>query len=702
MTKIDKWGKISIVVLLTLTLLLTNFNFFNPVVYADAPLRLVVDGKDVTSTALPVIQNARTLVPLRVIAEQLGSVVSWNDKDRTVLIEKDNQSIKLKIDSRLIQSDRGGKQYFLSDVAPVIIGDRTYVPLRLIGNMLGIGVDWSEAKRLVSVDSGKPASFTPFFDIKIQNISNGQTITEKNVLRISASDQTLKNAKEIKYILMNPATYKGDVIARGNRIDGQYSWLPKLNQRGETVLIAAVYDSNGKFIAGDAVHVKVNVVPKVCLKGVAPEQIISETISIGADLNFVASYIKYEIQNLDKGTSTLTSESDPYGLYKWSPQYENNGNIGFKVIAYDENGKPYESDTITAKVQVTKQLSLTGVKAGQTIDKAVSLLASRNFGVSETEYFMKDKSTGKETTIAKIPWGSYKWFPGPEVSGDKDIFVRVKDGAGNVYVSPPISVKLPGKAKVLIEGIGPKQVVTAPVKLKATSNVKLDSVNYVVTNQSTGVKKVIASGQDPSVEFTYSPSSSGNYLIHVEGSYGGTKVLSEQIPYKVYLEKTYGPKPVVEKSQFMGLASGMARRAWESTGMSAALQTAQAILETGWGQSVPVDKYSGKFSSNLFGIKGKGPAGSVISNTWEEYNGTTFRIDAEFRAYNNISESWNDHKKLLLEKERYGIFRDVMHDSTLGAWAIRRAGYATDSQYPIKLMNIIKQYNLQELDKISI
>jgi len=152
----------------------------------------------------------------------------------------------------------------------------------------------------------------------------------------------------------------------------------------------------------------------------------------------------------------------------------------------------------------------------------------------------------------------------------------------------------------------------------------------------------------------------------------------------------------------MGLASGMARRSWESTGMSAALQTAQAILETGWGQSVPVDKYSGKFSSNLFGIKGKGPAGSVISNTWEEYNGTTFRIDAEFRAYNNISESWNDHKKLLLEKERYGIFRDVMHDSTLGAWAIRRAGYATDSQYPIKLMNIIKQYNLQELDKISI
>ncbi len=701
MIKINRWRKIGIVIL-TSTLLISLPHFFEPTVYADEPIRLTVDGKDVTATAMPVVKNGRTLVPIRVVVEQLGAEVFWNENDRTVLIAKDNGSIKLKIDSRLVQSDNSGKQYFLSDVAPIIINSRTYVPLRLIGNMLGIGVDWSEAKRLVSVDSGKPASFVPFFDMQILNISHGQTITETTILQISASEQIAKNAKEIKYILLDPDAYKGDVIARGSRIDGQYSWIPNLNQKAERVLIAAIYDSNGKFIAGDAVHVKVNIVPKVSVKGVVQGQTITGAISIGADLNFVASYIKYEILNPDKGTSSLTAESDPYGPYNWSPQFENNGNVGFKVIAYDENGKSYESDMITAKVQVTKQLSLTGVKSGQTIEKAVTLLASRNFGVSETEYVLRDTATGKETTIEKVPWGVCKWFPGPEVSGDKDVFVRVKDGSGNVHVSPAISVNLPGKAKVLLEGIGPKQVVTAPVKLKAASNVKLDSVNYVVENLSTGTRKVITSGQNPSIEFIYSPANSGSYQIQVEGSYDGTKVLSEQVPFKVYLEKTYGPKPVVEKSQFLGLASGLARKSWESTGMSAALQTAQAILETGWGQSVPVDKYSGKFSRNLFGIKGKGPAGSVISNTWEEYNGTTFRIDAEFRAYSNINESWNDHKKLLLEKERYGIFRDVMYDSTLGAWAIRRAGYATDSQYPIKLMNIIKQYNLQELDKISI
>jgi flagellum-specific peptidoglycan hydrolase FlgJ len=146
----------------------------------------------------------------------------------------------------------------------------------------------------------------------------------------------------------------------------------------------------------------------------------------------------------------------------------------------------------------------------------------------------------------------------------------------------------------------------------------------------------------------------------------------------------------------------MAKKSFEQTGMSAALQTAQAILETGWGQSLPVDKYTSKFSYNLFGIKGSSTNGSVISNTWEVYNGITYRVDANFRAYNNVQESWDDHKGILLNLDRYKPFRDVMYHSSLGAWAVRRAGYATDPQYPLKLMRIIDLYNLKELDRIKI
>ncbi len=34
--------------------------------------------------------------------------------------------------------------------------------------------------------------------------------------------------------------------------------------------------------------------------------------------------------------------------------------------------------------------------------------------------------------------------------------------------------------------------------------------------------------------------------------------------------------------------------------------------------------------------------------------------------------------------------------------AIRRAGYATDPKYPVKLMNIIKQYDLKKLDEVGV
>ncbi|MCL2497635.1 MAG: glucosaminidase domain-containing protein, partial [Symbiobacteriaceae bacterium] len=152
------------------------------------------------------------------------------------------------------------------------------------------------------------------------------------------------------------------------------------------------------------------------------------------------------------------------------------------------------------------------------------------------------------------------------------------------------------------------------------------------------------------------------------------------------------------KEGFMSLITPLALQSQKQTGMSAALQVAQAILETGWGQSLPVDRYTGQFSYNLFGIKGRGSAGSVISSTLEEYYGTMYRIDDYFRAYSSVQESWADHKNLLLLADRYQPFRDVMFNSTSGAYALRRCGYATASNYPDALIAIIEEYDLDFLD----
>ena len=671
---------------------------------ATMSIKLIMDGKDITSLSSPIIENGRTLVPIRFIAEELEAEVIWNEKDRTVVIEKDGTSVLLRIDSHLITYENGDKSYGLSDVSPKIIDSRTYVPLRLVSNALGIGIEWDEANKFVSIDSSNKSDITPFFDLEILNLKPGQAITGKTNLQIELGNTNIKNAKEIKYLLLNPETAQGTVVARGNQLTNKYSWLPNLQDKGEKVLVAALYDDSGKFLAGDAIPVYIDINPKVSLTGVKESEILDDTIYLGADTNFVASYVEYEITKLDTDEINLITEQDPQGQYKWEPKIGENGDYSFKVRAYDGEGKSYESETITAKVQVEPKLTLTGVSEGQTIDKPVNLLASRNFDVSETEYILRDPNTGKEETIAKMPYGNHRWFPGPKLSGKKEVLVRVKDTRGVSHESKPISVILKGKPILLLEGVGPNQVLREAVDLKIRSNINLDSVNYILTREDTDAIKIIGADKDSSEEQTYTPTKEdeGFWNIKAIGKYNGKEISSESIPIRVYLGETYPTSAIIEKDKFLGLASELAKESWKKTGMSAALQTAQSILESGWGQSVPVDKYSGKVSYNLFGIKGKGPAGTVTYNTWEVYNGQTYYVDARFRAYNNVEESWTDHKNFLLDSSRYEPFTKVMHDSTQGAWALKRSGYATDPQYALKLMRIIKQYNLQELDKVKI
>ncbi len=685
----------NIFILVVLCVFLIN----SPALASD--IRLIMDGNDVTSLATPIIKDGRTLLPIRFISEEIGGKVDWDTDTKMVEVVKGKKKILLKIASRLTKYSDGGDKYFLSDVAPIIVEGRTYIPLRLASSVLGIGLEWNDKNRTVEIDTKKTSIFNPTYGDEIVNINNGQVVNGSINLNTKISTETSKLGTEIKYLLLDPISYEGRIVARGTSLNGVYTYIPHFKDQGDRVLVAAIYDKNGKLIGGDGRLIKVDLKPQISLKGI--KETTDTNLSIELGLNFVPTYVKYEITNLDKGKSITSSEIDPWGIYTYSPQVEDNGNIQIRVIAYDDNNKVCASQTANTLVNVGRYLGLSGVKDNATVEKPITLNATRNFNVSETEYVLRNPQTGQEEVLVKFGYGSYKWFPGPDYKGNREVFARVKDTSGNIHESKRIPIVLQGKPMLILEGIGPNQVITSTVDIKTLANFSIDNVEYVLTNPSKGTSKLLTT-KNPSVEYKYTPINEDKSYTHIKavGSYNGQRIESESIPIKIYLDKTYGPKAIVEKDKFLGLASGLAIDSYRLTSMSASLQTAQAILETGWGQSVPVDKYTGKFSYNLFGIKGSATNGSVVSNTWEEYNGTVFRIDAEFRAYNNINESWDNHKELLLKAERYGIFRDVMYDSTMGAWAIRRAGYATDSQYPIKLMKIIKDYDLEKLDIVGI
>ncbi len=674
--------------------------------WAEEKVKLVIDGHEVTTAPAPIITDGRTLVPVRLVSETLGAVVDWYEESKTVSIAKGDHFVKLLIDNRLVNYSNENINFGLSDVPPQIIGDRTFVPLRLVSNALGVSVHWDAASKTVSVDSNVPASIKPFYDISFRDLNPGDVIGVNTDLQLTFGDISPTNGSEVRYLLLNPETGRGTVVARGNDLNGTYSWLPDPAYGGPRVLAVGIYTQEGQFLAGSVVPVEVAVKPKVSLAGLTQGQEITETAEFSVDLNFVSEYVKYEITNKNTGTVVITDESDPQGSYSWTPQFGNNDEYSVRALASDRLGQIYYSSAINVRANVGRRLALRGVASAATIEKPVTLWLSRNFPVSKTEYVLKNNSTEKEKILFETTgYSSYKWFPKPELAGSWELFARVQDEEGNVHITNVLSVKLGDKPQLLLQSVGPNEVLTGTVKLTSTSNVSLSNIEYRLIKTGAGTEKVIAGDSANQAGYSWTPEKKdeGSWQLQATAvTTSGERIASELIPIKVYLGKTFGSQPIIEKSKFLDYVSQLAERSQEKTGMSAALQVAQATLETGWGQYTPADKYTGQLSNNLFGIKGKGPAGSVISNTWEEYNGNTFRIDAPFRAYNDPQGSWTDHKQLLLTSSRYEPFREVMHNSTQGAWALRRTGYATDSKYPGKLIDIINRYDLQLLDEVNI
>lgn len=99
----------------------------------------VVNNKIVTGDAAPFVDsNWRTMVPLRALAESFDAEVNWDNDARTVTINYDaNTQIVMTIGEETYTVN--GEEMTM-DTAPVIQGDRTYVPIRFAAQGMGFSV----------------------------------------------------------------------------------------------------------------------------------------------------------------------------------------------------------------------------------------------------------------------------------------------------------------------------------------------------------------------------------------------------------------------------------------------------------------------------------------------------------------------------------------------------------------------------------
>ena len=155
--------------------LMTNFAF------AETEVKVVVDGNPVVfEDQVPILENGRTLVPLRATFNALGAEVDWNADTSTVFANKRLKNISLRINDTKMYVD--GKETAL-EVPAKLINGITMIPLRAVAEALDTNVGWNAETFTVNIESKQG-------DVKV---------TDKIVSEVVKDEETGKELLDISY-----------------------------------------------------------------------------------------------------------------------------------------------------------------------------------------------------------------------------------------------------------------------------------------------------------------------------------------------------------------------------------------------------------------------------------------------------------------------------------------------------------------------
>lgn len=175
------------------------------------------------------------------------------------------------------------------------------------------------------------------------------------------------------------------------------------------------------------------------------------------------------------------------------------------------------------------------------------------------------------------------------------------------------------------------------------------------------------------------------------------------------ISKTATKAKNISQSSFIKKIGPIARENYKRTGILASVTMAQAILESGWGQSTLAQNGNNLFGMkmNLSGNTWSGSAWDGVNyykkSTYEYGSGGRYSITAKFRKYSCIEDSIEDHSAYLLNarngsRKRYAGLTDTKSYKRQ-LQIIKNGGYATSGSYVSQLSRVINTYNLTQWDK---
>ena len=121
------------------------------------PINVEVNGQRVQFTGTrPVQMGDHVMIPLRGVFEKMGASVDWRESNQTVLAQRGNNRVELRINDRTAYIN--GNAIAVNNPAVMIDGS-TMVPIRFVSESLGANVDWDETAGLVSIQDSGSSNF---------------------------------------------------------------------------------------------------------------------------------------------------------------------------------------------------------------------------------------------------------------------------------------------------------------------------------------------------------------------------------------------------------------------------------------------------------------------------------------------------------------------------------------------------------------
>lgn len=141
---------LSLLIMALIILVAANLTF-------AAGITVYLNGQVQAYDPAPVIQKGTTIVPMRAIFEQLGAIIDWDDRTRTVTAARGETLISLSVGQTIAYVN--GKPVPLAVPSQIIKG-RTMVPLRFVSESLGASVKWDPATWSIYIDDRESSSAT--------------------------------------------------------------------------------------------------------------------------------------------------------------------------------------------------------------------------------------------------------------------------------------------------------------------------------------------------------------------------------------------------------------------------------------------------------------------------------------------------------------------------------------------------------------